>query len=551
MRPSLSAWIVLSLGVVAACPVGGASAAPNPYTAAAKVDELLVKEIPPTADDGDKKADDAAWAPSDDETYLRRVALDITGRSPTPEEITAFVLDPSPAKRHRIIDKLLERTSYGENWARYWRDVILSRRSDERSLFVAPALVSYLTEQFNRDTSWDTIARAFITATGDISSNGATAIFMAQLADPANVTAEMSRIFLGVQIQCAQCHDHRTDRWKREQFHELAAFFPRVAIRRDGAGGGPPSFRVVSLDRGGGPRAPGVQEKVTPEHYMPDLEDPTAQGKLMQPVFFATGQKLPRGKSDKERRGTLADWMTNAGGQRWFAKALVNRLWGELVGRGFFDPIDDLGPDRQPTAPQTLEYLADQFVASGYDVKWLFRAIVSTEAYGRAGRSRHDADASPVACSCPQRLRADQLYDALASTLGLPEDNRPPRDGRPRRYLDGPRGSVLRTFGFDPSAPRDELGGSIPQALMLMNSPEVNRSINGRRGDTMLGKLLAETKDDEAVVTELYLRSLAREPSPAELQTCLDHVRTVGNRSAAHEDILWSLVNSTEFLHRK
>ncbi len=283
---------------------------------------------------------------------------------------------------------------------------------------------------------------------------------------------------------------------------------------------------------------------------MPDLDHPEQEGKLMQPVFFVTGQKLDEGMLDSERREAIADWITDRG-DRWFAKAFVNRMWSELVGRGFYEPVDDIGPDRQCSAPKTLNFLADRFAANQYDVKWLMATITATEAYGRQSRSRIDDDKAPFVSACPQRLRADQLYNALSEVLGLPSA---PDGGEGKNYravLNGPRGQVNQTFGYDPSVRRDEVAGSIPQALFLMNSPELARAMSGANGKSTLGRLLAEVSDDGDLVNELYLRCLAREPKPTERQTCLDHVRTSEDRTAAFEDILWALVNSTEFLNRK
>ncbi len=534
----------------AGCLVGSvpniASAGADTAQTAAKIDSLLAKEMADSAADTGRQSEPIV----DDETFLRRVSLDLVGQLPSPEQVTAFALDPSTSKRGQAVERLLADKQFGQNWARYWRDVILYRRSDERALIVSNSLVVYLTEKLNEGARWDQIARDFITAKGDVLEKGNTAIIMAQLADPADTTAEMSRIFLGIQIQCAQCHNHPTDRWKREQFHQMAAFFPRIGIRRGRSTDGP-DFTVVSLNQPSGQRAPGVMTPTEVEHYMPDLNDPAAKGTLMQPVFFATGQKLPLGKPDADRRKQLADWMTSRS-QHWFGKAFVNRMWSELVGQGFYEPIDDMGPDRKPTAPETLEFLSGKFIDSGYDIKWLMRTITATEAYQRKSRSRHDPNARAVVDNCPQRLRSDQLFNALSAALGIDETGPGNQQDRPRRaYFAGPRGQVNRTFGYDPSVRREEVASSIPQALWMMNAPELNRSINGRRPGTSLGKLLADTKDDEAVAVELYLRCLAREPKDAELSTCLGHVRQSGNRAEAFEDILWALVNSTEFLHRR
>jgi hypothetical protein len=400
--------------------------------------------------------------------------------------------------------------------------------------------------------AWDQVARSFITATGDVRENGATGVIVAQFGQAADVTAEVSRIFLGIEIQCANCHNHPTDRWKRTQFHELAAFFPRISIKPvRNAKPGQQSFEVVGNDR---PRPEAAKNAQIPrgdqEHFMPDLKNPAAKGTLMEPVFFLTGQKLPLGTPDAVRRETIAKWITDRS-DSWFAKAFVNRIWAELVGEGFYEPVDDIGPDRDCSAPKTLDYMSNQFIEHGYDVKWLYRTIMDTSAYQRDSRSRHLPGQTPFTANCPQRLRADELFSALEAAIGVGDD-RIPREGAKTRFQPRDiRGVFNAVFGYDPSVRRDEVGGSIPQALVLMNSPQLARAMNGKQSDTALGSLLASTKDDAAVTTELYLRCLAREPKPHELQTCLEHVKKTGSRTEAFEDIQWALVNSTEFLHRK
>ena len=286
---------------------------------------------------------------------------------------------------------------------------------------------------------------------------------------------------------------------------------------------------------------------------MPDLKNPTAKGTLMKPVFFITGQKLALGTPDAVRRATIARWITSPQDE-WFAKAFVNRIWAEMVGEGFYEPVDDIGPDRDCNAPATLDYLAKQFVAHHYDVKWLYRTIAATSAYQLDSRSRHLPGQTPFQANCPQLLRADEVFDSLVSALGI-QNEQLHREalGKKKNAYGQPR--TARTlfdyvFGYDPSVRRDEVGGSIPQALILMNSPQLARAMNAS-APTALGKLLASTKDDSAVAEELYLRCLAREPKADELKTCLDYVKKTGNRKEAFEDIQWALVNSTEFLHRK
>ena len=536
------------VGLVAIATLGVLSQAfaTEPVELSAKVDQSLRSEVP--------FANAAKASPGrvGDEIFLRRASLDLVGRIPTPEQITAFVLDPSPDKRDNAVQRLLADSHYGENWGRYWRDVIMYRKTEERAQIIAGPLEDYLVKSLNDNKPWSQIATDFITALGDANENGAVGLIMAQQGQPEEVTAEVSRIFLGVQIQCAQCHDHPTDRWKREQFHELTAFFPRVASRIQFVMGQPPVTEVSVTDNAARPmfRRPMMMRRFgTPEHYMPDLQDPQARGTLMTPVLFATGQKLTLGTIDADRRGTLAKWIT-AEDNPYFAQALVNRLWSELCGEGFYEPVDDMGPDRHATAPQTLDVLAKEFAVGGYDVKWLLRTIMATEMYQLPSAPRRGPEEPAFQANVAQRLRADQLFDNLLHVLEASEPPRMPAGpgGLYGRFA-GPRGQFTTAFGYDPSQRRDEIAGSIPQALTMMNSPLVNSALRGT-GRTMLARLLGEIQDDKALVVELYLKTLAREPSQSEVTTCLAFVKEVNNRTEAFEDILWGLVNSTEFLHR-
>ncbi len=540
--------IALTWGFAAVWSVSAVAAA-EPAEVAARVDASLRAEVPFA------NAAKASPGKVGDEVFLRRVSLDLVGRIPTPQEITAFVLDPADDKRERIVQKLLADSRYGENWGRYWRDVILYRKTEDRAGIITRPLEEYLNTSFNENKPWSQIATEMMTAVGDGLENGACGLIIAQQGQPEEVTAEVSRIFLGVQIQCAQCHDHPTDRWKREQFHELTAFFPRVSsfIRFNQETGPQVSVTATDMALMGRPRTPMmIRFRGTPEHYMSDLDDPQARGTLMTPVFFATGEKLPLGTKDADRRGMLAKWMTDPANP-YFAQAFVNRMWSELCGEGFYEPVDDMGPDRVATAPQTLELLAKEFATTGYDVQWLFRTIMATEMYQLPSAPRRGPEEPAFQTNVAQRLRADQLFDNLLHVLEASEPTGPAMGNRPGaglyRGFGGPRTTFTTAFGYDPSQRRDEIAGSIPQALVMMNAPIVNAALRGN-GRTMLARLLGEIKDDSALVQELYLKTLAREPSQSELTTCLLFIKEVGNRTEAFEDVLWSLVNSTEFLHR-
>jgi hypothetical protein len=523
------------------------AANPSARETADQIDDLLAEEVFSEA---------AKLAPRvGDAMFLRRAWLDIVGDIPTPEHVTAFLLDPAPDKRERVVRELLDDPQYGQNWARYWRDVILVRRLEDRAAIVANPLVVTLTEKLNENESWDKIAAEFITATGDVKENGATAIQMAQDGRTEETAAELSRVFLGIQIQCCQCHDHPYDSWKREQFHEFAAFFPRIAVRPVQT---PTrrSFEVVADDGPDRPRRnPNAEgRRGQAEHYMPDLDDPAAPGTRMQPKFFLSSAKVRFGTCDAERRDAIARWMTNS---PWFATAFVNRMWAELVGEGFYEPIDDIGPERTASAPKAVELLSSRFAESGYDVKWLIQTICATEAYQRESRPRRDVDGTPFIANVAQPLRSDQLYSALLTASDSEELAQAPNRRR-RPQMMGPygRAATVRNqfeaaFGYDPSDPRETVTSSIPQALAMMNGARINLAVRAVGRDTVLGRLLDEISDNKSLVEELYLRTLSREPSDEEMKMAIEFVRRVRNRPAAFEDLFWALLNSSEFSHRR
>jgi len=515
----------------------------DPAHMAGLLDDQLAEEL----------GHDASAPLANDATFLRRASLDIVGRVPTPEETTRFCLDPDSDKRRHIVDQLLDDSAYGMNWSRYWRDVILYRRSDEKALVSYRSVADYLQAAFNENLPWNEIATAFITAKGDAKENGATGLIMSQMARPEETVGEISRILTGIQIQCAQCHDHPTDEWTREQFHELAAFFPRVGVRRNRTGGDKQnrSFIIFANDTSHARRRKNNNNRRQPslEHTMPNLDDPTAPGTPMEPVFFLTGRRLKAATMDAERREKLATWITNEENP-WFAIAIVNRIWSELVGRGFYEPVDDLGPDRDCVAPKTLETLKNAFVYSGYNLKWLFRTVMATNVYQSESNTRQPTSEPTFAASTPQRLRGDQLFEAITAALVVhPQSDRRFADRGNGRAIKSPRGIFNATFGFDPSDPRSEITDSIPQALALMNSPIINGLINVRRPE--LRQLLVQTQDDGDLVYELYLRMLAREPTRAEEKQATRYLHEVGNRAEATEDLIWALVNSTEFRHKR
>ena len=525
------------MAVLMFCSVA-AQAGPDAAKVAKQLNQLLAEEL---------GHDPSNTAPKIDDTlFVRRAYLDIVGRIPKPKERHAYLENEDSNKRSKLVDELLADESFGTNQARYWRDVILSRKIQERIGTGEESLIRDLSKWINEGRPWDAIAREFITAEGKVVENGATAILLAQDGQTEEVAAEVSRIFLGIQIQCAQCHDHPWDSWEREQFHQLAAFFPRIGVRQEPKSR-PPTFIVHSNNGKLNPKRkppPNVNRRGWPEHYMPDLDKPEAIGKMVQPKFFLTGLEKPIGTADLERRQSLADSLTK---DPWFSTALVNRVWSELVGEGFYEPVDDIGPERTPTAPKTVKRLAAAFEQSGYDLKWLYRTVMLTDAYQRESRPRRNPSEIPMTASIAQPLRGDVLFDSLLQVLDINEKAL----GRVGAQRGGsPRVVFNASFGYDPSLSRETVVTSIPQTLALMNTPAINRHVRDTK-NTMLGKLIRSTEDDQVIVNQLYIKALSREPTAAELQSALDYRAKMPNSTQPWEDLLWALVNSAEFAHRR
>lgn len=505
-------------------------------------------------------------AATTDVEFVRRIYLDLAGKTPTADQVRAFCLLRDKEKRSRLIESLLSSRDFASNWAHYWRDVIRFHATNPNPNQVRYVdLEEWLTEQFAANRPWDEIARAMITALGRTDETNPTALHIAHEAQAVEMAGEVSRIFLGVQIQCAQCHDHPNDSWKRQQFHEFAAFFAGERVRRVSAPaqGQPAVFELVAQGK--------------PRYTMPDLKDPQKQIPVAPKFFVGKADSLPQGLTAQERREFAASYVTGQDNP-WFAKAFVNRVWYVLMGEGFYNPVDDIGPERTAQAPEVLEALATQWQKGGYDIRWLFRTILNTRAYQREIRSTYSASGKVAfASNAPSRLRADQILDSLIQSLNLPMDaqaagatgnaiakgaakakNAPlAKDlksvvgkAQALRRIGGPRMLFSSLFGIDPSTPYDDVLGTIPQALFLMNSPQINNAIKANP-KTVLGQILTSTPDNHQALTLLYLRVLSREPTRKEVQVCGRYLDQVGDRREAFEDILWSLINSTEFITRR
>jgi hypothetical protein len=499
-------------------------AKPNAREIARKVDELLGKS--PLADDT---------------TFLRRLRFDLTGKLPDPAEVKAFLADKEPGKRDKLIKTLLASDEFSINWGRYWRDVLTYHTPASGNYLRWELFDRWMIEQMREKKPWSEIVTSLVTATGINDETAPVNFLTSHFGNPIEIAATTSRVFLGVQIQCAQCHDAKNEPWKREQFHELVAFFGRARIIQhkdvDGRGRGTP----YAIDG----RADG-------QYSMTALKDPT---KLipMTPRFL-TGESIAVDAPDLERRQALAKLMTSPKNP-FFAKAYVNRMWTAMMGWGFYPSLADLGTDIEPRYPEVLDLLVREWTATGYDMRWLFETIASTHAYQGQLQPRPDSESARPIAVCPQRLRPEQIFEALVKALRFDEKDKSipapaPSSAPAVSRHNGLRHMIYMAFKVDPSLPPDQVQGTIPQALLMMNSVLVNTYI-ASTGKTFLAEALARKMPDDELITALYQRTLARRPRARELAVCRRYLANVRDRREAFEDIFWSLINSTEFLTKR
>jgi hypothetical protein len=487
-----------------------------------------------------------------DEAFLRRVTLNLIGRQPRVEELEEF-LDSTDSettssgsrneRRAAVIERLLASEEFGTNWANYWSDTISYRvPPPELSFLNYGPLKHWIAGKLNENAPWNDVTREILTAAGMVKENPPATFVAYHQGDAKKLAAETARIWLGVQIQCAECHDHPFEDWKRSQFHELAAFYARANGKLGKTSQTNDGTDATVTDSGKG------------EYMMPNAEDPKKDGTVMTPVFM-TGETLPLDTCDADRRKLLAQAITGPDNP-WFARAYVNRMWSQIMGRGFFEPVDDMGAHRSGLLERTHQALADSFIASGYDVKAMFRLILNTAVYQRELTNDTPEKASAIVAAHGSKLRGDEVFDSLVTAMALP--NITPPSVKPTKEVRFPpppkstRDLVNDAFGYDPSLPPTEVFRSMGQAMMLMNNDQLNAQITAKRGSgTMLAKLLEAETDDDAAVRQLFLALLARRATDREVKIALDHIKRVKHRGPAFEDLQWSLINSAEFTTKR
>jgi hypothetical protein len=467
--------------------------------------------------------------PSDlctDDEFLRRAYLDTTGRLPTIEESQAFLNDSSPHKRSALVDQLLDSDDYASFWALKWCDIL---RSNSKKLKFSGVhkFRMWVYDGLKHDKPLDRFARELLTASGSVFENPPANYWRASR-DPQDATETTAQLFLGVRIQCAKCHNHPFERWTQDNYYGIAAAFTRVG-------------RKNSVD---------AEEEVIFMQSGGEVTQPRT-GKQMKVHLLLQGDvDVP---AEQDRRVVFADWLTRPVNP-FFARSLVNRTWGHLLGRGIVEPVDDFRDSNPPSNAPLLEELARQFVANGFSQKWVIRTIMNSRVYQLSSRTNsfNKQDEIYASHATTRLLSAEQLLDAICAVTNVPETfPNTPVGMRATQLADPPTDHYfLKVFG----QPQREMAcqcersgeSNLSQALQMINGPVVHNKLRADNG--RIAQMIAAGQSDDEIITTLYLAAVSRPPVAEELAASKQHIAGQSDRRMALEDVGWAILNSKEFL---
>lgn len=484
---------------------------------------------------------------ADDATFIRRVTLDLVGRLPDANETTIFLADKSATKRDALVDRLLASGDYADYFANFWGALLRNQRSSingrtEPYMRGTFAFHSWIRDSLASNKPYDQFAREVLAASGDISQNPPVAWYR-QVKTAQNQLEDAAQLFLGLRLQCAQCHHHPYEKWSQADYYSFGAFFSQVSRKP----GSQPGEELVFAKRG----APTMANK--------------KNNIALKPAGL--GEKPLEIPADEDARHALADWLSKKD-NTFFAHSLVNRYWKHFFNRGLVEPEDDMRETNPPVNPELLDALAKSFIESGFDLKKLVRTIVTSSTYQLSAipNSHNAGDKQNFSRYYPKRLSAEVLFDAI-NTVTKSEANwaNLPAGTRAVQLPDNSYNSssyFLQVFGRPDSASacacERSQDASLAQSLHLLNSKDIQAKLTAEKGRAAI--LAADEKrNDEVKVNELYLWAFSRQAESSEATTAKEHIEKKVTKATdadtkkkakreAYEDIVWALVSSKEFL---
>lgn len=461
-----------------------------------------------------------------DEEFLRRVTIDIAGRLPTVEEHTTFLADKNPKKRGSKIDELLAGPEFPKVWAHKWCDLLMVRTVPNRVEYKPMFLYSqWVTQQIAEDRPLDQMVRDLLSASGSSFEDPEVNFYQTE-SDPKKIAENVAQVFMGIRIQCAQCHNHLFDRWTMDDYYAFTAFFSQISRKT-----GEDYREAMVFNRGGGETPHPVTKKPLPPKFL--------------------GGDTPDTKG-RDRREVLAEWVASPDNP-YFSVSVANRVWAHFFGTGVVEPVDDIRISNPPSNPALFDALGERFAATGFNLRSLVRDICNSNAYQRScePNASNRSDTRNFARSMPRRIPAESLLDCLSqATASLEKLPGLPLGAKAIEIADGgARNYFLTTFGRSTRESVCACGAvtepTLSQALHLLNG-------DASQGKISRGKLVAdwvkESKSNQEVIDQIYLRCLSRSPSEAERAQLLAVLPTEGDRTKPLEDIFWAVLNSREFL---
>ncbi len=465
----------------------------------------------------------------DDQTFMRRAYIDIAGTLPTREEFDRFMNDKSPDKRTKLVDELLDRKEFAEIWVMKFAELLQIRSDGNRRMSYKATLLYYnwLQERIANNVPMNQIVQELLGSTGGTFTNPATNYYQVET-QTLKVAENVAQVFMGMRIQCAQCHNHPFDRWTMDDYYSFAAFFSQVGRKR----AEDPREQVI-YNRGGG-----------------EVNHPIGN-RVMAPKFLGGDAPETRGK---DRRQILAQWLASPENP-FFARNLSNIVWAHFFGQGIIEPVDDVRVSNPPSNPELLDELAKRFTDYNYDFKKLVRDICTSRTYQLATRPNpsNELDSRNFAKQSIRRMRAEVLLDAISQATGTKNKFRGlPLGARAVQIADGNVSTYfLTTFG---RATRETVCScevvmepNLSQALHLLNGPTVNAKIT--QGG-VVAKLLAEKNTPQQIIETLYVRTLGRTPTQQETEKLAPLTKETDPAKLKEnlEDLFWALMNSKEFI---
>ena len=456
-----------------------------------------------------------------DAEFLRRAYLDITGVIPTADQAKAFLASTETTKRAKLIDDLLASPNYGRHQSDIWMNLLIQKSSDNRRVDFS-SMRPWLAGEFNANRPWNELVTEIVTASGDQEKNPAVGFYLSNTTVD-KMTDDVCKVFLGLQLQCAQCHNHPFTGWQQTEYWAMAQFFMKVEVDGLGKDAKP---AIVETNN--------VKRKKNP---LPESAK-TVNAKFLQ-------AEEPKLDKTSPYRPTLAKWMTSQTNP-FFAKAMVNRMWAELFGYGIVNPVDDMVGQNLPSHPDMLNALAANFAANKYDLKQLIRAICNSDAYQRSSKpsaGNEKAAEWTFARMAMKVLSPEQIYDSISSVTGgeKAEASRPMKGMMNKGQAVGPRERFVNFYlAGSEQLSTVEYEAGIPQALKLMNSRIA--------GNPNIAKMYAKpgTKPIDAI-QQMYLATLSRMPTEAETKRLTEYLGKSSTTADGYGDILWALLNSSEF----